>query len=180
MVTQRLSPLSIVFHWLVFLLFLVALASIEYREFVASGDPLRATLRSTHVLFGQLILIASIVRLYVRIRFASVPHNSATPAWMSRGAMGVHTLLYGVMLLQPLLGILSMQTGDKSVMFFSWTLPQLMEPNTLLHFSLKDAHKAVATAFYVLIAMHIAGALVHHFVVKDSTLRRMFTLRNKS
>ena len=180
MVTQRLSRPSIFFHWLVFLLFLVSLVSIEYRAFVTSGDPLRAALRSTHVLFGQLILIASIVRLYVRIRFASVPHDGATPAWMSWGARGVHALLYGVMLLQPLVGILAMQTGDKSVMFFSWMLPQLMEPNTLLHFSLKDAHKAVATAFYVLIAMHIAGALVHHFVVKDSTLRRMFTLRNKS
>lgn len=180
MVTKRLSRPSIFFHWLIFLLFVVALVSIEYREFVTSGDPLRATLRSTHVLFGQLILVASLVRLYVRLRFASVPHNSATPALMAWGAIGVHTLLYGVMLMQPLLGILAMQTGGKHVMLFGWTVPQLMAPDTVLHFRLKDAHKAVATAFYFLIAMHIAGALVHHFVVKDSTLRRMFRLRDKS
>jgi cytochrome b561 len=70
-----------------------------------------------------------------------------------------------------------MQAGDKDVVFFNWILPRLIDSNPELHFTLKDAHKIVATAFYLLFAMHMVGALVHHFVVKDGTLQRMFRLR---
>lgn len=180
MATRRLSNPSILLHWLVFLLFVTALFCIEYREFVPSGDPLRRSLRSTHVLVGQLILVASLVRLFVRLRFPPTPVAGTTPWWMALGAQGVHGLLYCVMFAQPIIGILSMQAGDKEVEFFNWVLPRLLGADPVLHFALKDAHKAIATAFYVLIAMHIGGALMHHLVVKDDTLRRMFSLRSKT
>ena len=177
MATHRLSPPSILLHWLVFLLFLTALGCIEYREFLASGDPLRRTLRATHVLVGQMIFVAAIVRLVVRLLTSSATAPQTLPRWMAWGAQSVHVLLYAVMFAQPVIGVLAMQAGDKEVVFFGWVLPPLIDANPVLHFDLKDAHKLIANAFYVLVVMHMGGALMHHFVLRDDTLRHMMRWR---
>ena len=38
---------------------------------------------------------------------------------------------------------------------------------------LMDVHRAVVKGLYVLIALHVLGALKHHFVNRDNVLRRM-------
>jgi len=48
-------------HWFIFLLFVIALATIEYRGEVPKGDPLRDTLKTVHMLAGQLVFLAAAV-----------------------------------------------------------------------------------------------------------------------
>ena len=38
---------------------------------------------------------------------------------------------------------------------------------------LEEAHEILGTVFYAVIAMHAIAALWHHFIRRDTTLRRM-------
>ena len=52
-------------------------------------------------------------------------------------------------------------------------LPSPLTENHDLHEQLEDIHGLVGEAFYYIIGLHIVGALWHHFVRHDSTLRRI-------
>lgn len=178
MPARRLNPHSIFLHWLIFLLFVAALTGIEYREVVPSGDPLRRSLRAIHIMTGQLIFVFSLLRLLLRLRFPVPPAEHVSP-WMVWSARGVHGLLYLVMFAQPLSGVLFMQAGDKEVAFFGWVLPRLVASDPVLHFSIKELHQFIGNTFYVLVLLHALGALWHHFVLKDDSLRSMLKRRPK-
>lgn len=178
MATRRLNTSSIFLHWLIFLFFVTALTGIEIREVVPSGDPLRRTLRATHIFTGQLIFFFALLRVFVRLKFP-VPPTPHVSRWMVWAALAVHGLMYMVMFAQPMLGVLSMQAGDKTVMFLGSALPKLVASDPELYFTLKDFHKWVGNSFYFLVALHALGALWHHFVLKDDSLRSMLTRRPK-
>ena len=174
MATRRLNAGSIFLHWLMLLLFVTALTGIEFREVVASGDPWRRTLRATHIFTGQLIFLFALLRVLVRLKFP-VPPAPNVSRWMALSALAVHGLLYVVMFAQPVLGVLSMQAGDKTVVFIDWALPKLIASDPEVYFALKDVHKWLGNSFHLLVSMHALGALWHHYVLKDDTLRSMLT-----
>ncbi len=175
---RRIDPDLVLLHWLMALLFLLAITGIVGRGLLPSGHALRPGMRQAHILIGQLIFVFSLVRLVVRLRSPPrpVPGLSRPAVWAGRT---VHTLLYGVMLLQPVSGVLFMQAGDKSVSFFGWTLPTLVGSDPALHFEIKDLHVLTGNVFYVLLSLHVVAALWHHLVLRDATLRRMLDLRRR-
>lgn len=170
---------TVLLHWMVALLFVLALTGVLGRNALTAGDPLRPLLRSMHILAGQVIFVFALMRAWVRWRHPMPSTVATTPAArLSRwAANGVHGLLYGVMFAQPITGVLFLQAGDKTVAFFGLALPMLVPSNPALHFQIKEFHQFIGNSFYALIAMHVAGALWHHLVLKDHTLRRMLTLR---
>src|SRR5450830_350402 len=98
-------PASIFLHWLIFLLFVIALATIEFRGEVPKGDPLRDTLKTIHMLAGQLVFLALWLRLAARYLFG-VPPAVAGPRWQRWSASAIHGLLYLAMLALPITGVL--------------------------------------------------------------------------
>lgn len=163
-------------HWLAALLFVLAVGSIVSRGLLPSGHAWRPGLRNLHLAVGQLIFVLAFVRLAVRLK-SPLPPAPGTPAWAVWAGHGAHALLYAVMVVQPLLGVMFMQAGDKTVSLFGLTLPALVGSDKELHFALKDAHLWVGNAFYGLLGLHVAAALWHHGVRRDDTLRRMLRLR---
>lgn len=170
---------TVLLHWMVVLLFVLALTGVLGRNALTAGDPLRPLLRSLHILAGQVIFVFALLRAWVRWRHPLPTTAATTPAArLSRwAANGVHGLLYVVMFAQPITGVLFLQAGDKTVAFFGLALPMLVPSSPALHFQIKEFHQFIGNSFYALITMHVAGALWHHLVLKDHTLRRMLTLR---
>lgn len=166
-------------HWLMAALMLLAILSILVRGWLPSGDALRPVLRQTHLIAGQLVLALVPLRLWVRHRFG-VPSAPDVSGLAARAGWAVHALLYLLMLVQPLIGILFMQAGGKEVGLLGWHLPHLVAPDTEVHFMLKDTHLVIANVAYALVSMHIGAALMHHFVFKNSTLKRMLPWRAPS
>lgn len=165
-------PSSVILHWLIFILFVIALATIEYRGEVPKGEPLRDLLRAIHMHAGQLVLILVIVRLLAR-RIFGVPSPLPMPPLQRMLAHGVHLLLYIVMIGLPLSGILFTQAGGKEVVFFGMTLPGLIGRNMAIRDPLKELHELMGNAVYFLVGIHILGALWHQYVDKTPMLRRM-------
>ncbi|WP_231602471.1 cytochrome b [Herbaspirillum chlorophenolicum] len=165
-------PSSVILHWLIFILFVIALATIEYRGEVPKGEPLRDVLQMIHMHAGQLVLILVILRLLARQLFG-VPPALPMPPLQRMLAHGVHFLLYVVMIGLPLSGILFTQAGGKDVVFFGMTLPGIIGQNPAIRGPVKDLHELMGNAVYFLVGMHIAGALWHQYAEKKPILRRM-------
>ena len=45
--------------------------------------------------------------------------------------------------------------------------------------ALKQVHEALAIGMFVLLLLHVTGALKHHFVLRDDTLARMLPGRSR-
>jgi len=178
MTPRRLSADLVLLHWMVALLMIIAVGAILSRGELAPGDPWRPMLRQWHMGLGVAVFIVGVARLAVRL-WRGVPAlapEAAGVRWLRRS---VELGLYGVVLVQPWVGVLHVQSGGKPVHFLSLQLPQFMAEHAGTHHQLGDWHQALGNAFYGLLATHVAAALWHHFVRGDSVLSEMLTLKSK-
>ncbi|AZP13846.1 cytochrome b [Undibacterium parvum] len=164
-------------HWIMFVLIALALAMIEVREDIPKGTPLRDSLKIWHMLVGQLVLLFVIVRVVARLSFRAPPAIPG-PRWQTASAHAVHGLLYLLMFALPMSGVVFYQAAGKEVEFLGWILPHLVAPDPALKGNIKEIHETMGNVIYFLVGIHVLGALYHHFIVKDDTLKRMLPGKN--
>ena len=88
-------------------------------------------------------------------------------------AHAVHVSFYIVLIAMPLTGWLMSSAANFSVSVFGlFTLPDLVAPDKALGDTFEAAHSWLAWVLIGLVALHVAGALKHHFVLRNDTLRR--------
>ncbi|WP_229678932.1 cytochrome b [Silvimonas amylolytica] len=172
MQTNRYAPSLVLLHWLMFLLFAIALAAIEYRGFVPKTDPSRPFITMIHMTAGVLVLILACVRVAVRFT-RPAPRPVPGPLWQIGAARLLYLLMYVVMFALPLAGIYFVQAGGRDVAFFGTTLPHFFAANPDLRGPVKDFHEFVGNAVYYIVGLHILAALFHQFVLKDGIMSRM-------
>jgi len=68
-------------------------------------------------------------------------------------------------------------TGYPVVYLKLWQLPDLVHKNKQLADILGEIHADLAWALLGVVVLHSAAALKHHFIDRDSTLRRMLAWR---
>ena len=84
------------------------------------------------------------------------------------------------MFAMPLSGWLMSSAKGFSVVYLGlWKLPDLVAKNEALGDTLKGSHELFATVLLVLIGLHAAAALKHHFIDRDSILARMVPFLRK-
>jgi len=169
---RRYHPLMISLHWLMFLLFVVALCAIEYRGFLQKGDPAIGQVMSIHKQAGVLVLVLALLRLATRANTAAPPVLGALPL-QRIAAHAMHVALYVVMFALPISGILMSQCAGRAVELFGWALPALVAQNDALRDLIKPIHEFVGNAVYFLVGLHLVAALWHHFVLRDETMNHM-------
>lgn len=85
-----------------------------------------------------------------------------------------HAALYVLLFAMPVTGwIMSSARGFPVSWFNVYQLPDLVPKSERLYDAMVATHAALAIALALTVALHIAGALKHHYVLKDDTLRRM-------
>ena len=172
MLRNHYHPLSIVFHWFIFILVVLALGVIELKGQFPKGSEPRELCKTIHGLFGQLIFFAMALRLLARWIYG-VPEPLNLNRALNIFAKTMHWALYILLLALPIMGFVFLQAGGKEVHFFSWVWPELITPNLAIKKIFKEAHEWLGNALYFLIGIHAASALWHHYILKDATLRRM-------
>jgi cytochrome b561/polyisoprenoid-binding protein YceI len=89
-------------------------------------------------------------------------------------AHGTHAALYGLLFVMPLTGwIMSSARGFSVSWFGLFQLPDLAPKSEPLYQAMIRTHAVLAACLAVIVALHVAAALKHHFLLKDDTLRRM-------
>jgi cytochrome b561 len=126
-----------------------------------------------HKWVGITVLGLVLVRSVWRLTHA-VPPDEPMPRWQARIAHATHWLLYALMILQPLTGWMYDSAYGFPVVYLNrWQLPDLVPKNKELSDVLQQVHVTLAWTFLSVVLLHIAGALKHHFIARDATLRRM-------
>jgi len=90
----------------------------------------------------------------------------------------MHTLLYCLLLLLPIMGVIFLQAGGKPVNWLGWDLPNLVPSNPDMKKTFKSAHEWLGNALYYLIGLHAFSAIWQHYILKNDTLQRMLYRRN--
>jgi cytochrome b561 len=111
-----------------------------------------------------------LVRLFVRMVTAHPARATAGGPFLDRVAWLSHRLLYVLVFCQAGSGLyLALQTGLPDVVFNGrGTLPA-----DFWVFPMRSVHYVISRLLMAVIALHVAGALYHTFILRDGLLRRM-------
>lgn len=175
--TSRYSLVSIILHWLIAALIIANVFVGGAMEDAAGAA--RAAIFQWHKSIGMTVLILSLVRLGWRIAHPAPPLPADMARWERGLARTTHVIFYVLMIGIPLMGWLGLSaTGSGgSPLFGIVPMPVLPVPESRdLADNLFALHKVLVKSIYVVIALHIAGALKHHFLDKDIVLHRMLPL----
>ncbi|WP_163560031.1 cytochrome b [Halomonas sp. NO4] len=171
-------------HWLIAVLVLFSLTSgttlgaLGFEGSVETfGRATTDTIYTLHKTSGVTILGLMILRLGSRLANGKPPYAVPLPTFHRLASGLVHTLLYVLLFLMPILGWLATATGDFPVQFFAWNLPRLVGVNEALSETLFVWHGRVGLTILLLACLHIAAALYHWLIRKDGVMARMSLLR---
>lgn len=170
---QKYAPLSIALHWLTLVLMIAIYASIELHEIIPRGNPLRRAMEDWHIYLGLCMLPLGIYRLVVNLRLKAPSIDPLPPRWQLQlnGLMKIY--LYGLMILMPLLGWIFLNAEGHVVKLFFIPMPSLAPLSESLAGLTEEAHEIMGVSGYLFISLHALAALYHHYLVKDTTLRRI-------
>ena len=136
-------------------------------------DGLTDAMYSSHKLIGFLVLWLMAGRLAWRLLHGAPPDEPTLLWWDKAAAHLVHWLLYGLLLVVPLLGWIGVSLYPSLTLFGLFDLPALAAPDEDTAKRVLWVHGTLALATALLVGGHIAAALYHHLIRKDGVLRRM-------
>lgn len=133
-----------------------------------------------HRSIGVLLFILMVFRLLWRLLTASPAPLAGHKRWEVASAYVAHRLLYVLIFTAMVSGFLISTADGSSVNVFGWfdvpsvtgQIKQLEDVAGLVHYWSTWALVAIAL-------IHSAGAIKHHFIDKDNTLRRMLVPGNQ-
>lgn len=162
-------------HWLTALcIFIIIPVGIVMHE-MKSGA-LQNQLYDFHRSMGFLVLVLAVLRLSVKLGKGSPPAYVGLTTFERIASTSAHHLLYLLLFAMPLVGwaMTSAYSASLDVWVFGlFKLPHLVGENKELFGTLQKAHKFGGIAMAVIVIIHVAGALMHTFIKRDTVLWRM-------
>lgn len=160
-------------HWLT--------AGLMLSVFVLAFSIDLASSRASHIALLQLHRLTGLTIWLVTLFRLAWRQNASYPDWPSDMGKTMQVLaktteysLYLILLLQPILGLLQTNAhGERVSLWLLGPLPALIGENRPLAQQLLIAHKIAGFSLLVIVALHAAAALFHHFVRRDEILVRM-------
>lgn len=177
---NRYGSIAKTFHWLTALLILtlIPLGIIANDMAYDTSEQLarKAWLFSLHKTLGVTVFFVALARIGWALKQPKPgglhPERKAE-SWLAKT---IHWLLYGSLVLVPLSGWIhhSATTGFAPIWWpFGQSLPFVPKSESLAEVT-AGLHIVFERVLVVSILLHAAGALKHHFIDKDATLRRMW------
>ncbi len=161
------------FHWLIALLIL----GMMVLGWVATNYPLSPTkikLFQWHKSTGLVILALVVLRLIWRLGNRTPGLPAGMSGWQRRAVHLVHGLLYTLMLAMPLSGWVINSAANFPLKLYGWfRVPAIAPADKALQTTAELVHLSLFWLLAILLMLHIAAALRHHYVQRDTVLRRM-------
>lgn len=178
---ERYAAVAILLHWTIAALIVLQVVLAGRME---GRTPEAFAVVQFHKSVGIAVLLLSLARLGWRLTNPPPPEPEALARWERVLATFVHWAFYGVMIGMPLTGWIMVSTSRivlPTVLFGAIPWPHLpglpeLAPAAKAAWNQvsKDAHHLIIKGFYVLIALHVAGALKHQLLSRDApVLARM-------
>jgi cytochrome b561 len=166
------------FHWM-FALVIIGQLILGKLADDAKVSPLKLDLFVWHKSIGITILLLVVFRIAWRLTNVP-PRPAAGSRWEHLAASVSHTLLYLLMIAVPISGWWVSDTSRIPFRAF-WLVPvpDLLAADRAASQAAELVHGVLIKALLVLVAVHIAAALRHHFILRNDILRRMLPSRRQ-
>jgi cytochrome b561 len=171
----KYSKIAILFHWLIAILIgtNVLLATVA-DEMSRSAS---AVLMNPHKAIGISILVLSVARILWRLGHRPPPLPNKVAGLQAMAGHAVHILFYVLMIAVPLTGWLMVAAGDRapSVDYFGlFTIESPIGKSEILSDIGHEGHELLVIPLFILVGLHVAGALKHQFIDRLPFLQRMW------
>ena len=146
---------------------------------VASVSERHQWLIHIHKPLGLALLALVCIRLVRRLYKGAPALPADLPAWQRQAAHASHILLYALMFAMPLIGWAMLSAGGYPVVAAGWQLPPIAPADAALFSWLRGAHRYLALLLFATVLLHLAAALFHGWIRRDSVLDSMTRGRSK-
>ena len=158
-------------HRIIALLMIVMIALGWYLSTIDNENPGYNSLRQLHRTLGLSLFPLGIAHLLAYAYLPRPAFSAHLQPWEKTLAKLAHFFLLYVVIAIPVAGYF--MSGDQLHILGDVKVPQLLELNKGLRKTLFGVHETLAWMAAFVIGLHVAGALKHHFIDKDDTLRKM-------
>lgn len=170
----RYGLLSITLHWVIafgiFALFALGVWMVDLTYY----DSWYQTAPNLHRSFGVVVVMLMVMRLGWRYLSPIPKPLMGHKPWERVLAHCAHALLYLLVISMFFTGYFITTAKGQGVEVFGWfTLPATITGVEGMESIAGDIHEWVAYAILAVVAIHAAGAVKHHFLDRDNTLKRM-------
>ncbi|WP_428087610.1 cytochrome b [Candidatus Thioglobus sp.] len=174
---QQLSALTVFLHWLVGLV-IITLAIVGV--YMSQNEAFE--LYPIHKSIGVLIFAVIIIRVYWRFVNGWLAPAANYPKIEKNLSKIVHWVLIIATIIMPISGFIMSGAGGHGVSVFGLEIvaanfdpltQKAIAHNAELAGFMHNTHEIAGWTMIVAILLHLAGAIKHHFMDKDGTLRRM-------
>jgi cytochrome b561 len=171
--TVAWGSLAKLFHWLIVFMIIGQIALAQIAEDLPLGMEKLATL-ARHKSLGITILALASLRLAWRWLNPTPLLPAGMKPWERGLARLSHFLLYFSIFAIPLTGWMMSSAKNYPVSWFNLLqLPDLVAPNERTYEFMHDSHGTLVAVMLTTALLHVVGALKHHFLDRDTVLRRM-------
>lgn len=171
--TDWSTPIKLL-HWLLALGIIAMVVLGLVMKYGDLGQVQRIRLYALHKSVGLTILALAVLRLLVRLLDRRRPQLPPMPRWQHIGAAVSHVALYVLMIGMPLSGWLYNSASGFPLRWFDlFRVPAIAGRSPELKALAGTLHFAGFIVLAIVVVLHAAAALQHHFVHRDNVLRSM-------
>ena len=164
-------------HWTTLALVAGAFAAVWIADPALVGPYVRPVIQ-VHRSLGLTVAALTIFRLAWRWRARIPPLPADLPMVQKIAARAAEGVLYVLLVAQPVIGLLYTNAyGLRVNLYFLGELPALIGRDRPLAAQLGNVHFFLGYSLLVLIGLHSAAALFHHFIRRDDVLNAMLPAR---
>lgn len=172
---ERYGLISIIFHWL---MALIIISTFILGLNLKHNFQYYYEVLALHNSLGITIFLLALLRVawkYINIKPIPLPNK---PILMKIATL-THIFFYIIFFTLPITGYILTNLQGDIVLFYGYSLPEVLEQNRGLKNYVHTIHDYVGNILLILFSLHVLGALYHHLIKKDNTLRRMTFFKMK-
>ena len=173
---ERYGWITIVIHWIMAIALIAMYFLGDYMVDLEYYDKWYHRAPEIHKEIGVVLGIAMILRLlWNSIQSKPMPLDLTKPR-INFMAKLAHYALYALVFFLVISGYLISTAKGQGIDVFGWfELPALLPDNEGRGDLAGDIHEVIGTVFMLIVLLHAGASLVHHFVFKDRTLKRILS-----
>lgn len=169
--TARFAVPSRILHWL---MAPMVIAQLLIGVTMVASLSWYTTLLAIHRPLGVLILIFAVIRLVNRLTHRLPPFLATMGPAERRIASWSEYLLYGLLLIQPLVGWAMLSAVRSPIVSLGpFELPAIAPRSIDLYAVLRQCHEILALLLFLAFTAHVCAVLFHTFVLRDRLIDRM-------
>jgi cytochrome b561 len=172
---ERYGLISIIFHWL---MALITIATFILGLNLKHNFQYYYEVLALHNSLGITIFLLAILRVTWRF-FNIKPAQLPNKVILMKLATLTHIFFYIIFFTLPITGYILTNLQGDIVLFYGYGLPEVLEQNRGLKNYVHTIHDYVGNVLLILFSLHVLGALYHHLIKKDNTLRRITFFKMK-